>query len=176
VDLPERLRTIAAEMARTSLHHIDAPAAAVLVPSGGRLVPAGSAGDWAAARREHQELAIPGLYDPAGDDGAPPEFPLDPRHDGLQRLLALYARPVPLERWRDLSDVPEPFLPLVGLAASGAAVALPVTHRRRLAGLWLLAQRGGDNPYTDAELATLLRLGRDAGRDLGEAVSALDGE
>ena len=173
-ELPERLRTVATEMALASIAQIDAPAAAVLVPLGGRLVPAGTAGDWAAARRALKDMAIPGLYDPTTDDGTPPDFALDPRHDGLERLLALYPSPVPLERWHELSDVPEALLPLVGLAAAGTAVALPVTHRRRLAGMWLLAQRSGDNPYTDAELTTLLRLGRDSAGSLADALQSAE--
>ena len=161
---------VAAEIARNAISQLSAPASSVLITREGRLSAAGSAGDWAAARRNLKTLAGPGPYDAASDGGDPPEFTLDPRNDWLPRLLALYDRPVPMERWQELSDVPGPLLPLVGLAASGVGVAIPVTHRRRLAGLWLLARRGETDHYTDAELTLLHRLARDAGRPLAEAL------
>jgi len=170
--VPGRLAQVATEIARSAVAQLAAPAASLLVTREGRLRAAGSAGDWRAARREIKDLAGPGLYDAAQDGGEPPEFALDPRNDWLPRLLALYGRPVPMERWRELSDVPAPLLPLVALAASGVGVAVPLTHRRRLAGLWVLAQRAGAKPYSDAELSLLHRLAREAGRPLGEALES----
>jgi hypothetical protein len=172
-DLPPvsgRVAHVATEIARSAVAQLAAPAASLLVTREGRLRAAGTAGDWGAARREMKDLAGAGLYDAAHDGGEPPEFALDPRNDWLPRLLALYGRPVPMERWHELSDVPAPLLPLAGLAASGVGVAVPLTHRRRLAGLWVLAQRSGARPYTDAELTLLHRLARDAARPLSEAL------
>jgi hypothetical protein len=169
--VPGRVAHVASEIARSAVAQLAAPAASLLVTREGRLRAVGTAGDWGAARREIKDLAGAGLYDAAHDGGEPPEFALDPRNDWLPRLLAVYGRPVPMERWHELSDVPAPLLPLAGLAASGVGVAVPVTHRRRLAGLWVLAQRSGAGPYTDAELTLLHRLARDAARPLGEALN-----
>ena len=164
-----RLARVATELARAAVAQLSAPASSLLISRDGRLRAAGSAGDWGAARRGVTDLAGAGLYDAAHDGGEPPEFPLDPRNDWLPRLLALYGRPVPMERWHELSDVPAPLLPLVALAASGVGVAIPLSHRRRLAGLWVLAQRVG-GPYTDDELGLLQRLARDHSRSLAEAL------
>jgi GAF domain-containing protein len=150
---------------------------AVLVPRGRRLVSAGSAGDWALARRiqrEHDAAALPPGVQPlnaaaaTGAEAEAPEFPLD---DFLPRLLGLYSRAVPFERWHDLADVPPALLPLVALADRGAAVAVAVRHRRRLAGLCVLARRPANQAYTDAELGTLEHLARQAAPGLAKALT-----
>lgn len=161
---------VATEIARLAVAQLSAPAASVLVERAGRLIAAGSAGDWGAARRGLKNLAGPGLYDVTQEGGEPPEFRLDPRNDWLPRILALYGRPVPMERWNELSDAPGPLLPLAALAASGVGVAVPLTHGRRLAGVWVVAQRPDAGRYTDDELSTLQRLARDAGRSLADAL------
>jgi hypothetical protein len=170
---PGTLREVATRIAQHAVDQLGAPASVVLVARQGKLAAAGSAGDWSAARQALKHLATPGLYDAAFDDGAPPEFVLDPRGDTIQRMLvALSAQPVPLERWQELEDVPGPLLPLVGLAAAGAGVAVALAHRRQLAGLWLLAQRPGDRRYSDSELAALRQLALASGPALGEALAA----
>ena len=166
----EAAQRVAAEIARFAVAQLSAPAASVLVERAGRLMAAGTAGDWGAARRGLKDFAGPGLYDPTGDAGEPPEFPLDPRNDWLPRILALYGRPVSMERWQELSDAPSPLLPLAALAASGVGVAVPLTRGMRLAGLCVVAQRADAGRYTDAELNTLHRLARDAGRPLADAL------
>jgi hypothetical protein len=163
---------VARDIAERAASAVAAPAAAVLMSHEGKLVATGTAGDWGTARRALGDLATAGPHDPAQDAGDPPEFILDPRSDVLQRLLGLYARPIPMERWRELSDVPAPFLPLVGLAASGVGVAVALSHRRRLAGLLVVARRAPESPYDDDELAALQRLAQESGRALG---AALDG-
>ena len=163
---------VAAEIARSAVSQLSAPAASVLVERAGRLMAAGSARDWGAARRGLKDFAGPGLYDSSQDSGEPPEFPLDPRNDWLPRILALYGRPISMERWKELSDAPSPLLPLAGLAASGVGVAVPLTRGFRLAGLWVIAQRPDAGRYSDAELSTLSRLARDAGRSLAEALDS----
>ena len=165
-----RVAGVASTIARSAAERFAAPAVSVLVASQGRLIAAGSAGDWGAARRGLKNVAGPGLYDPSTDDGSPPEFNLDPRADWLPRLLTLYSQPVPMERWHEVEDVPAPLLPLVGLAASGAGVAVALVHRRRLAGLCVLAQRPDGRQYTDAELASLRQLARESGPSLGQAL------
>jgi GAF domain-containing protein len=159
------------------VRQLRAPAAAVLVPRGRRLVAAASAGDWALARRIQREhdaaTAPPGAQPPAAAsphdrEAEPPEFPVD---DVMPRLLALYPRAVPFERWHELADVPPALLPLVALADRGAAVAVALRHRQRLAGLWVLARRAGDQAYTDAELGTLERLAQQAGPALAKALA-----
>ena len=168
---------VAHDLALEAVRQLHAPAAAVLVPRGRRLVSAASAGDWALARRiqhEHDTAGAPPGSRPLsaapaeGTEGAPPEFPLD---DFLPRLLGLYSRAVPFERWHELSDVPPALLPLAALADRGAAVAVALRHRRRLAGLWLLARRPGDQAYSDAELGTLEQMARQAGPALAKTLS-----
>ena len=170
--LSTAVQRLATEIARAALTQLAAPAASVLVERAGRLTAAGSAGDWAAARRGLKDFAGPGLYDPSHDGGEPPEFPLDPRNDWLPRILALYGRPVSMERWQELSDAPGPLLPLAGLAASGVGVAVPLTRGTRLAGLCVVAQRPDAGRYTDAELSALHRLARESGRPLADALDS----
>jgi len=169
---------MADELAQEAVHQMRAPAAAVLVARGRRLVPAGSAGDWALAKRIQLEYDTADS-DPTGSamlqvdagEGAPPELALD---DFLPRLLGLYPRAVPMERWHELTDAPGALLPLAALADRGAAVAVALRHRRRLAGLWVLARRPGNRAYTDAELGTLERLARQAGPGLAAALERGD--
>lgn len=171
-ELGAETRRIATEIARMAVAQLSAPASSVLVERAGRLTAAGSAGDWGAARRGLKDFAGPGLYDPSGDGGDPPEFPLDPRNDWLPRILALYGRPVSMERWTELADAPGPLLPLASLGASGVGVAVPLTRGRRLAGLWVIAQRPDAGRYSDTELSTLHRLAREAGGALASALGS----
>jgi hypothetical protein len=171
-DAPEA--PLAHDLAAEAVRDLHAPAAAVLVPRGRRLISAGTAGDWGLARRIQQEHdatdAAPGMRPPSAPDSGnddPPEFALD---DMLPRLLGLYPRALPFERWHELGDVPPALLPLVALADRGAAVAVALRHRRRLAGLWVLARRPGDQRYTDAELLTLERLAQQAAPALARAL------
>jgi hypothetical protein len=169
---------VARDLALEAVRELHAPAAAVLVPRGRRLVPAATAGDWALARRiqrEQDAAAAPPGTSPVraasasssenGDE--PPEFPLD---DFLPRLLGLYPRAVPFERWHELGDVPPALLPLVALADRGAAVAVTLRHRRRLTGLWILGRRPGGQAYSDAELGRLERLAQRAAPALAKAM------
>ncbi|HET7769104.1 MAG TPA: hypothetical protein VFN74_10030 [Chloroflexota bacterium] len=166
------VQRVATELARAALTQLAAPAASVLVERAGRLTAAGSAGDWAAARRGLKDLAGPGLYDPSSDGGDPPEFPLDPRNDWLPRILALYGRPVSMERWQELSDAPSPLLPLAALAASGVGVAEPLARGARLTALCVVAQRADAGRYSDDELNRLHRLAREAARSLADALGS----
>jgi hypothetical protein len=170
---------VARDLALEAVRELHAPAAAVLVPRGRRLVPAASAGDWALARRiqrEQDAAAAPPGTSPVSAASAtgsengdePPEFPLD---DFLPRLLGLYPRAVPFERWHELGDVPPALLPLVALADRGAAVAVTLRHRRRLAGLWVLGRRSGGRTYSDAELGRLERLAQRAAPALAKAMN-----
>ena len=182
VGVAAAVAAVARELAQEAVERLRAPAAAVLVPLGRKLVPAGSVGDWGFARRLQREAAAAeagegeGALPPAGGGGDsdeaaadPPEFPVD---DLLPRLLSLYGQPMPLERWRELEDVPPPLLPLVALADRGAGVAVTLRHRRRLTGLWVLARRPRGHPYSDAELGALERLARRAGPALAKAMAS----
>ena len=171
-ELGAETQRVATDIARLAVTQLSAPASSVLVERAGRLTAAGSAGDWGAARRGLKDFAGPGPYDPSGDAGEPPEFPLDPRNDWLPRILALYGRPISMERWTELSDAPGPLLPLAALAANGVGVAVPLTRGRRLAGLWVIAQRPDAGRYSDTELGTLQRLARDAGGALAAALGS----
>ena len=175
---PRAAEEIGRALAKEVTERLEAPAAAVLVPRDNRLVAAGSVGDWALVRRwlarweaERSSGANlpPGVVSPSGaaDDASPPELPLD---DFLPRLLGIYPRAVPFERWRDLSDAPVALLPLVALADRGAAVAVAVRHRGRLAGLCVIARRPNGKPYTDEELRLLERLASQAGASLAAAL------
>jgi hypothetical protein len=166
---------IARELSQTAVQRTGAPAAAVLVARGRRLVAAGTAGDWALARQLLAETreAPPGWPGQPGgaqylDDAEPPEFPID---DSFPRLLALYGRAAPVERWLELEDAPSEVLPLAGLADRGAGVVLPLAHARELIGLWVLARRPKNRSYTDAELQSLERIARQAAPALGAAIA-----
>ncbi|MBI3970682.1 MAG: hypothetical protein HY332_05285 [Chloroflexi bacterium] len=163
--LPATAEELGSAVAQESLRRLNAPAAAVLVPRGGRLVPAASAGDWALARQRPAD-ATANVPATQLDDRAPPEFPLD---DVLPRLLGLYPRAIPVERWRELSDVPVALLPLAALANRGAGVAVTLRHRQRLVGLLVLARRPKGKAYTDAELRYLERLAQQVGPALAGA-------
>ena len=164
VAAPANGQSFAQRLAQEAMEQLAAPAAAVLVVRGRRLVAMGSAGDWALARHNEQTsegapaALPPGSSGPA-ENGDPPEFPLD---DTLPQLLALYSPAMPVERWHELSDVPLALLPLAGLADRGAAVAVTLRHRRRLAGLWVLGRRAKGRRYSDEELKKFERLARDA--------------
>ena len=169
------LHALAVLLAEEAMSRLRAPAAAVLVQHGRRLVAAGSAGDWALARRlQHEATRAETESDPAplagpdATDDEPPEFPLD---EHLPRLLGLYPRAVPVERWRELRDAPGELLPLVALADRGAGVAVALRHRQRLAGLWVLARRPAGELYSDAELATLEQMARQAAPELARALA-----
>lgn len=163
---------IVSALTHQAVRNFEAPASAVLVIQGSHLVSAGSAGDWALARQLMGEAESPGVVHSTAGSEEPPVFPLDPRNDWLQRFLGLYHRPIPMERWKELSDAPPPLVPLVGLAASAVGVAVPLTYRRRLYGLWILAQRPGQRHYTDIELASLERLAQEHGQQLGSALTS----
>jgi hypothetical protein len=168
---PERLQYAAAQLAQIGVDTFQAPSAAVLVPAGNRLTAAGSAGDWVLARQQVREEEVPGVGRAAPSSSVAPEFPLDPQNDWLQRLLGqIHSQPIPMERWQELSDVPPALLPLAGLASSGIGVAVPLAHRGRFVGLWLLAQRPNELRYTDAELSRLKRYAGDLSQTLGAAM------
>jgi hypothetical protein len=166
---------VARELAQTAVQRIGAPAAAVLIARGRRMVAAGTAGDWALARQllaESREAPPGWPGQPAGaqhlDDAEPPEFPID---DTFPQLLALYGRAAPVERWLELEDAPPEVLPLAGLADGGAGVVLPLAYGRELVGLWVLARRPKNRSYSDAELQTLERIARQAAPALGAAIA-----
>jgi len=164
-------RALASEVQR----QLSAPAAAVLLATGRRLVAAGSAGDWALARRLQREhdaaaglggsLALPGSGPAA--DASPPTFALD---DFLPQALAVSTQPVAIERWREVADVPPALLPLAALAAEGVGALVSITHRRRFAGLCVVARRASGRAYADSDLRTLARLVRSASAELAAAV------
>ncbi|HEV2125658.1 MAG TPA: hypothetical protein VGW38_23135 [Chloroflexota bacterium] len=168
---PMASEQIVGVLTHLAITKFEAPASAILVVQGRRLVSAGSAGDWAIARRLMMEAETAGMVHPTSGEDEPPAFPLDPSNDWLERFLGLYHQPVPMERWKELSDVPPPLVPLVGLASNAVGVAVPLTYRRRLYGLWILAQRPGQRHYTDAELAIIERLAQEHGQQLGSTLS-----
>ncbi len=172
--LGPRAVALARALASEVQQHLSAPAAAVLLATGRRLVAAGSAGDWALARRlqrEHDAAAGLGgsLASPAagGADTLPPSFTLD---DYLPQALAVYTQPVAIERWREVTDVPPALLPLAALAAEGVGALVAIAHRRRFAGLCVVARRASGRAYVDSDLRTLARLVRNASAELVAAV------
>jgi hypothetical protein len=166
------LAAVAGRLAQDAARRLGAPAAAVLVPNGRRLTAAGTAGDWRLARQLQAEGDAAAAAAPWRPSGAPspdpPELPLD---DHLPQVLALYPRAVPLERWHELEDVPAALLPLLALADRAAAVAVPLGHRGRLAGLCVVARRPAGPAYADAALAALERLARAAAPALAAALA-----
>jgi hypothetical protein len=172
-DTPATVLSLARQLAQQAVDHASAPASSVLIPRGRRLMPAGTAGDWALARQLQAETQEPksgwmGWAGSPSTDGDPPEFPLD---EVMPVVLAIYPRAVPVERWRELEDAPAELLPLAGLADRGVAVAIPLNHTRRLAGLWVLARRPQGRSYSDAELRALERLAHQAVPALAAALT-----
>lgn len=178
--VPENVSSVCRQIAQSGVDRLLAPASSVLIRHGRRLVAGGTAGDWALARR--LQAQTPGeapvrmggshVNARAGDDGEPPQFPMD---DALPRLLAVYTQAIPIERWHELEDAPAEVLPLAGLADGGAGVCVPLGHSRELAGLWVLARRPGQRPYSDAELRTLENAARQAAPALAAALAAHPG-
>lgn len=181
--VPENVAAVCRQIAQIGVDRMAAPASSVLIRRGRRLVAGGTAGDWALARRLQAQTPgdapvwIGGSHvnagaAEAGDSGQPPQFPTD---DALPRLLALYTRAIPVERWHELEDAPAEVLPLAGLADGGAGVCIPLGHGRELAGLWVLARRPEQRPYSDAELRTLENAARQAAPALAAALAAHPG-
>ncbi|MDQ3700864.1 MAG: hypothetical protein M3442_08090, partial [Chloroflexota bacterium] len=184
-DVPENVAAVCRQIAQIGVDQVAAPASSVLIRRGRRLVAGGTAGDWALARRlqaqtpgdapvwtggSHVNAAAGDAR--AGDDGQPPQFPMD---DALPGRLAAYTRAIPVERWQELEDAPAEVLPLAGLADGGAGVCVPLGHSRELAGLWVLARRPEQRPYSDAELRTLENAARRAAPALAAALAAHPG-
>lgn len=184
-DVPKNVAAVCRQIAQIGVDQVAAPASSVLIRRGRRLVAGGTAGDWALARRlqaqtpgdapvwtggSHVNAAAGDAG--AGDDGQPPQFPMD---DALAGRLAAYARAIPVERWQELEDAPAEVLPLAGLADGGAGVCVPLGHSRELAGLWVLARRPEQRPYSDAELRTLENAARRAAPALAAALAAHPG-
>jgi hypothetical protein len=165
-DIAAPVAAVAHSLADEAVRRLRAPAASVLIPRGRRLVAAGTAGDWSLAGAG-DDAEAPTTTD-AEPDGSAPEFPMD---DFLPRFLGLYPRAVPVERWQDLADAPLGLLPLAALADRGAGVAIPLRHRRQLAGLWVLARRSKNQPYSDAELSLMERIARRASPLLADALT-----
>lgn len=165
-NLPQGVALLARDLAQTVAQHLFAPAAAVLVPRGRRLVAAGTAGDWALARRMHAAArdGVGGLLlgmSPGAnaEDPDPPEFALD---ESLPRLLARQRLALPVERWQELTDVPGGLLPLVALADRGTAIAVPLAYQDQFTGLCVLARRAQGEAYSDSELRLIERLAHEA--------------
>jgi hypothetical protein len=172
--VPPEVAAAAHRLAADAAAGVSAPAAAVLTVQGRRLRAAGTAGDWAEARRllrGPDEARLPGASLGArgddSDDDAPPEFPLD---EHMPLVLAQYARAIPMEQWADLADAPPFLLPLAALADRGAGAAVSVRYRRRLAGVLVVARRP-DKRFSASDLAALERLASAAGPTLGAALA-----
>ncbi len=169
----EEVAAICRRLAQTGVEQMSTAASSVLILHRRRLVPAGTAGDWALARRLLAETRADAPVWQGGavtgavplDAGEPPQFPMD---DTLPLRLAVYQQAIPMERWEELEDAPPDVLPLAGLADHGTGVAVPLGHGREFVGLWVLARRPKGRPYSDAELHTLER----AARQVGPALSA----
>jgi hypothetical protein len=135
-----------------------AVAGAVLMRRGRRLVAVAVSGNWGAARNARVSSGGTGSTEVPDAHVGPPEFPID---DVLADVLASVPRAMPLERWEELTDVPSGMLPLLALGDQGVAVAVAISHRRRLLALWVASGRDGSRRYTDRELVAFEAVARE---------------